>query len=108
MRVWGTQQEMQVDEEEVRKSRPTCPSSHQVNFTQSFEKSQEVKCELGAVPSVEGEVDVNERKTENRKQIWRSQNSCFLLLSQEQNALFVCVCVAPAEIFQLRVQDWIS
>ncbi|CAB1452998.1 unnamed protein product [Pleuronectes platessa] len=53
MREWGTQQEMQVDEEEVRKSPPTLPSSHQVNFTQSLEKSQEVKWGLGTVPSVE-------------------------------------------------------
>lgn len=35
------------------------PCNYQVNFTQTFEKTQKVKCELDALPSAEGEVDEN-------------------------------------------------
>lgn len=33
-----------------------------MNFTQTFEKSQKVKCELDALPSAEGEGDENKGK----------------------------------------------
>lgn len=54
---------MQVDEERVGKRLVTglVPCNYQVNFTQTFEKSQKVKCELGALPS--GEVEVHENKS---------------------------------------------
>lgn len=52
---------MQVDEEGVRKRLVTglFPCNYQVNFTQTFEKSQKVKCELGTLPSAEVEVHEN-------------------------------------------------
>lgn len=38
-----------------------------MNFTQTFENSQDVKCELGALPSAEVDVYENKSKVETAK-----------------------------------------
>lgn len=43
------------------------PCNYQVNFTQTFENSQDVKCELGALPSAEVDVYENKSKVETGK-----------------------------------------
>lgn len=74
--------------------------NYQVNFTQTFEKSQKVKCELCTLPSAEVEIHENKpvrQKIEDRNRektiSWDQNRSLYLTKSGCKQLLCVSICV---------------